>query len=135
MNCDYIDPRIAKREARLAKESPPKKESKGARRLRLKGLSPEEDAPAPAPVEDALSPKKRRTGRAAGGRMPSLDDTPVIEEEPKKLSLYQKYYPRSSHNKQKKLQKKLDKAQEAVDASKQALRLSLIHISEPTRPY
>ena len=54
--------------------------------------------------------------------MPSLDDTPVIEEEPQKLSLYQKYYPRSSHNKQKKLQKKLDKAQEAVDASKQALR-------------
>ena len=54
--------------------------------------------------------------------MPSLDDTPTIEEEPAKLSFYQRYYPRSSHNKQIKLKKKLDKAQEAVDASKQSLR-------------
>ena len=49
--------------------------------------------------------------------MPSLDDTPTIEEESTKLSFYQRYYPRSSHNKQIKL-KKLDKAQ-AVDKSKQ----------------
>ena len=120
VNCDYVDPRIAKR---LAKESPPKKESKGARRLRLKGLSPESErsgagAGRGAPISETTTygPRRRWSHAFAGRHANDRGGTDQIIVISKILSS------KLTQLSEKKLQKKLDKAQEAVDNSKQALR-------------
>ena len=95
VNCDYVDPRIAQREA--AREKRERKEKKATKRsLRIKGVEekvPPVEAEAPAPAAEAV---------------------PLTE----RLTLTQKLNPWSSPNKKKKRQRKLEKAQDVLDKAK-----------------